>query len=111
MDASSCKRHAITLLERGDGWCRQPRGFAHAAFRNAFLPTRLDQIRFDVAMLHPEAVTLEEVSFTGEALHALSTRSLRSLLDGERLLLVRGEPMCSTRHRWCCLGRRTRRRW
>ena len=30
---------------------------------------------------------------TGEALHALSTRSLRSLLDGETVLLVRGEPM------------------
>ena len=91
----------ITLLERGDGWWRanveSNRVVAHAAFRNAFLPTRLEQIQFDVALLHPEAVTLEEVSFadakTGEALHALSSRTLRSLLDGETVLLVRGERM------------------
>eukprot|EP00966_Prymnesium_polylepis_P029652 688966-Prymnesium_polylepis.1 len=50
-------------------------------------------------MLHPEAVTLEDVSFadgkTGVALTParLSSRSLRTLVDGETLLLVRGDPM------------------
>eukprot|EP00746_Dinoflagellata_sp_MGD_P130546 gnl/MRDRNA2_/MRDRNA2_644639_c0_seq1.p1 gnl/MRDRNA2_/MRDRNA2_644639_c0~~gnl/MRDRNA2_/MRDRNA2_644639_c0_seq1.p1 ORF type:complete len:107 (-),score=16.14 gnl/MRDRNA2_/MRDRNA2_644639_c0_seq1:135-413(-) len=73
---------------------------AHANFRNVFLSQNVDDVRWELALLWPEVVSLEDITFSVKVdgddkiipkdSPQLKTRNLRQIMDGDVSVWIQG---------------------
>lgn len=70
---------------------------AHASFRNILVTTTLDYLQWEIALLWPEMLALEEIVFVdtqiGCALTTKVPKRIRDLLEGHVRVEIRGRPV------------------
>lgn len=68
---------------------------AHASFRNVLMTTSLDYLQWEMALLWPEMVSLDEVVFkdvkTGAVIPPRRPNRIRGFLEGEVAVEIRGQ--------------------